>query len=71
MPDRPLTLKQLTEPASEYFVGSRSYIYTQIAAGELQAKKFGRAVRVMQSERERFIASRPAADIRLGGQRSR
>lgn len=65
MIDKPLTMKQLTERDGDYYTGSRSFLYGELSAGRLRAVKFGRAIRVMLSERERYLASRPAADIRL------
>lgn len=65
MADRPLSIKEVTDRKSDNRIGSRSYVYSEIGAGRLKALKFGRSIRIMQSERDRYVASRPTAVIRL------
>lgn len=66
MADKPLSIREVTTPESDDYIASRSFIYREIAAGRLRALKFGRSIRILRSERERYLASRPGAEIRLG-----
>lgn len=48
----------------------RSGIYQAISDGRLTARKDGRRTFIMRAEFERFLATAPVAEIRLGGSRS-
>lgn len=69
MADRPLRISELSNPESPFFLASRTAIYKLLGSGALRAIKIGRATRILESERARFLATAPVADIRMGASR--
>jgi excisionase family DNA binding protein len=54
-------LLKISEVAIRLGIG-RSKVYAMLSAGELKARKLGRAVRVSEAEVDRLIASLPQAE---------